>query len=1035
MKGSLILAMLLILAAPSYAQEATITGLVTDAESGDPLPGVNVILIGTTRGAATNVDGRYEIPGVGPGTYDVRASIIGYETQTRTGVTVPVSGRVEVNFVLEQVSVGLNEVVVVGYASQRQRDLSGAITTVDADRLNPLGTASINQMMQGKAPGLNLRTRSAQPGGGVTANIRGAISPRGNNTPLYVIDGVPMTEYRSSVPGIEDYDLGFYGGIDRDPLAYLNPNDIASITVLKDASATAIYGSAAANGVVLITTKSGRAGDLEVSYTGSYTAQRIHDYFPILGAQAFMQQQSRLAYERYLYENKIAPYGTKDPTKVPPYIPLFTEADIAAAGAGTDWLDLVTRNGYIQEHNISLRGGSVNTRAYFSFNYQGNQAVLQGSTLDRYTGRLNLDQTVSDAVRLSLKLSAARLDGNNASSGGNSGGQNKFNMLQAAYAYAPTVPVFDENGAYSYSYYRTMMSPAAFLVIEDNSSTTNIFATPNLEVDLSEHLKANVVGQFEQESTLRNFYLPRTTNNDLLPDGMAQKNESTVNNYSAESYLTYVRTFGTSDLTVVGGVGYYEAQTEGMTAQGVGYFTDAFSYNNIGVASDKLRNIIGSYRSSRTKVSQFARANYAMKNRYILSLVARRDGSSIFSEKHRYGFFPGVSAAWILSEEPFLRDVAAVSQLKLRVGYGLAGNESVLSGNTLQLYNTGYPFLIGTTEYDGVAISQVANPFLTWEKTNTFNVGLDFGLWRHRVSGSFDYFVKTARDLLDFNPLPANNAVGRVADNVGSTRSRGFEVALHTLNADGSSFNWATDVVVSRYRSYWLERNPQVPLASYIGEHDALDAIYGWESDGIITSAEDRPEYMPNANVGNLRYVDQNGDGLLDAQDVVILGNFTPRWEVGMGNTLRYRGFDLHVFVYGSLDFKRNNTYAPNGFGISQIATPENTTVYARDIWSSTNPDGTYPGIADNPYNSSNPQGNDFNLKGAGFLRIKDVTLGYSFPTSLTDRVGSLRQARIFVQVQNLGVITNYPGFDPEYTEANPYPKSYSTTLGLELDF
>jgi TonB-linked SusC/RagA family outer membrane protein len=1015
------------------ARQGTISGRVTDAATQAPISGAAVNVVGTTLTAMTGQDGRFSIEGVPDGARQIRVSMVGYAPAEQT-VTVTPGQSASVDFALQLQAISLSGVVAVGYATERARNVSGSITTVSAEQLDPVASVSVNRMLQGKAPGLNLTTRTTQPGGGVSANIRGAISPRGNNTPLYVVDGVPMTEYRSSVPGLLATDLGFGGGIDRDPLAFLNPSDIASITVLKDASAAAIYGSAAANGVVLVTTKSGTAGSVKVNYRASYTMERPHAYYPLLDSHQFMEEQNRLASERYLFDNKLAPYGTRSPSSVPPFIPLFTPDQIASGGTGTDWLGLVTRDGHIQEHNLSLSGGSANTYAFASFNYRNQDAILKGSTLARYSGRVNLDQRVSDAVHVSLRLSASQLGGNNASTGANSGGPEKFNMLQAAYSYAPTVPVYDGND-YSYSYNRVVMNPAAFLTISDNSRTSTLFATPSVEARLTESLKANVVGQVTQESTERSFYLPRTTNNAQAPDGMAQKSEGSVENYSTEGYLTYDTEFGESSLTLVGGGGLYRAMTEGSSMQGVGFFTDAFTYNNIGVSSDKLKNSISSYKSVRTKLSQFARLNYMLKERYILSLVGRRDGSSIFSEKHKYGFFPGASAAWIVSDEGFMEGLPQISQLKLRAGYGLAGNESILSGNTLQLYSPGYPFLIGQTLYNGVALSQIANPYLTWETMSSLNLGVDAGIWGQRVSGSFDYFVKTAHDLLDFNALPSNNAVGRVADNVGSTRSRGFEVALHTTNVDRSSGHWNTDLTFSHYTAHWLERNPQVPLATYVGSQDPLDAIYGWETDGIIRGAEDRPDYMPNANPGNLRYVDQNGDGQLDEKDVVILGNGAPRWTVGMNNSVRYRNLDLNVFVYGNLNYFRGNTYAPNTFAISQLTNPENTTVFAEDIWSSTNPDGTFPGIAANPYDNNNPEGNDFNLKDATFLRLKNVTLGYTIPNSWFGASASTRRARVFLDFQDLGLLTSYPGFDPEYTEANPYPKSYSTSLGVEVDF
>jgi TonB-linked SusC/RagA family outer membrane protein len=1013
----------------------TVTGRVVDSASQAPVRGARVTVVNTGIGTATDANGQYHLNGVPAGTQRIRVTRIGFAPMEQA-VAVSAGQVAQRDFVARTQAVALEAIVSVGYGTQLARNVSGAVSTVTADQLNPVASTSVNQMMEGKAPGLNLVTRSAQPGGGVSVNIRGAISPRGNSTPLYVIDGVPISEYRSSVPGLIDSDLGFFGGVDRDPLAYLNPDDIEAVTVLKDASAAAIYGSAAANGVVLITTKSGKAGSVQVQYRANYTSETSVGDVPLMNAQQFKQQQNRLAYDRYLYDNKLAPYGTRAASSVAPFNALFTSADMASTDPGTNWLGLVTQNGRIAEHNASISGGSLATRAYASFDYRNEDGLLRGSSLNKYSGRLNIDQSILSAARLSLKVVGSRLDGSNASSGANAGGVEKYNVLQSAYSYAPTMAVYDSTGAYTYSYNRLTMNPAAFLSITDNSVTSSLFAVPTFELDVNHALKATVTGQFNQESTTRGFYLPRTVNSSTLAGGAAQKSDGSVDNYSGEGYLTYANSFGESELTVVGGGGYYKSGTEGTAVQGVGFFTDAFLDNNLSVASDNLRNRISSYKTERTKISQFGRLNYSLRERYILSAVVRRDGSSIFSENHKYGVFPGVSGAWIISDENFFKSrVPKIDELKLRVGYGLAGNESVLSGNTLQLYNPGYPFLIGNTLYNGVALSQVANPNLTWETVHTLNTGVDFGIINRRVTGSVDYFVKTAKNLLDFNPLPSNNAVGRVADNVGSTQSKGFEVALHTENIAASTFKWNSDFNFAHSTANWVERNALIPLQSWVGVKDPIREIYGWQTAGIIKTDADRPSYMPNANLGNLKYVDQNGDGKLDEKDVVPLGDSTPRWIVGFNNSVTFHKFDLGVFVYGQFGAKRYDNFAPDVFGISQSTNPNNTTIGAVDVWSASNPTGTRAGVAPNPYDSQNPASTDYNLFSASFVRLKSITLGYTLPSSLLGAAGQARAARLFVDIQNIGVRTDYPGFDPEYTEVNPYPKARNVSVGLQASF
>ncbi len=1022
---------------PVHAQETgKISGKVIDAETGAPLPGTNVFLEGTDFGSATDLNGFYEIKKVPAGDYTLSAAFIGYEEMTRE-ITITAGEELKVNFSMKPTILLGEEIVVVGYATQQLRDVTGSISMVRSEELNTVAATSVNQMLKGKAPGLIMTQRTAQPGGGVSVNIRGAISPEGNNDPLYVIDGVPITNFDSSVPGLNDDQLGYYGGIDQDPLSYLNPSDIESVTILKDASSTAIYGSAAANGVVFINTKAGRAGDIQVHYRGNFTVQTPDNYFPMLNAQQFMQEQTRLSHDRYLWENNIAPYGTTDPASVAAFTPLFSDSEISSAGVGTDWFDQIMRTGHVKEHTVSISGGTKSTRIYTSLNYQENQAVLKSSTFKRYAARVNLDQDFGDRVHLSLKSTVSRLAGDNASSGDNAGGAEKYNMIQAAYNYAPTVGVTDANGEFEYSYYRITMNPAAFLTITDDGKTDHIFAAPNLRIKFSDRLKLNLVGQADLSTSSRSFYLPTIANHSQVIDGMAQKGENRIENYTGEAYATYENNFKNSSLTVVLGAGYYETQSEGSSLTAQGFFTDAFKYNNVGVASNQLMTTITSSKSGRKKLSQFMRINFALRDKYLFSLVGRRDGSSIFSENKKYGFFPGVSVAWRLSDEGFMQSLGAISDLKLRFGYGQSGNESVLSGNTLQLYNPGYPALIGNTEYNGVSLSQVANPNLTWETNISINTGLDFGLFDNRLRGTVEYYQRTAEDLLDFNPLPANNAVGLVADNVGSTRSRGIELSLKTLNIVTDKFLWSSNLNFATFKNTWVERNTRVPLASYIGEKDPIRAIYGFETDGIIKSADDIPTHMPDADPGNLIYVDQNGDGVLDIEDVVLIGNEDPDWSFGLSTFISYGSFDVNIHLYGMLGVTRVNNYLPTvGSRLSQPVSPENSVIFARDVWSSSNPDGTIPGVAANPYNGNNPTGfNDFNREELNFIRLQTISLGYRLPNSIFGAGTGIKSARVFVNLDNMGVLTNYSGYDPELTEANPYPQAYATTFGAEVTF
>ena len=396
--------------------------------------------------------------------------------------------------------------VVVGYGTQQKKDITGSVVSIKTDNLPQTANTSINNLLQGRAAGLNLDLRSAQPGGRLNVNIRGSANP-----PLYVIDGVPIFNNRAAEPAIVSFgsavETGFNGGIDRDPLSNLNPSDIESITVLKDASATAIYGSAAANGVILITTKKGKAdGKVTTEYRGSYTVQTPKDYFTLLNAKEFMQQQVRLAKDNFLYLANAAPYGTSTPGV---FTPLFTQAQIDAAGAGTDWLGLLMRDGSINEHNVAVSGGTDKTRIYTSFNYYDNKAIVENSDFVRYTGRVNLDQKISDRIKLSVQMTMSQVNSNNQSTGGNGGGgSEKYNSLQTAYVYAPYLSIYDSVGKYTKTLNTQITNPAAFLIIKDKLRTNRFFAAPNLEIKILNNLKINLVGGIDKTKSDRKFFFP-----------------------------------------------------------------------------------------------------------------------------------------------------------------------------------------------------------------------------------------------------------------------------------------------------------------------------------------------------------------------------------------------------------------------------------------------------------------------------------------------------------------------------------------------
>ncbi|MEI9945341.1 MAG: SusC/RagA family TonB-linked outer membrane protein [Chitinophagaceae bacterium] len=1005
------------------AQQRTITGKVLGADN-QPLPAVTVSVKGKTTSTITNENGTYSIAAA---TGDVlvfsSAEFTEYERSVGSGnsLDVTLTGRVT----------EIEEVVMVGYGSQKRKEITSSIVSIKTDAIPKSAITSINNVIQGRAAGVNLDVRSAQPGGRLNVSIRG------RGTPLYVIDGVPLFNYNSSEPGIVSFgsavETGFNGGIDRDPLSSMNPSDIESVDILKDASATAIYGSAASNGVILITTKKGKSagGNVTTEYRASYTVQTPKKYFDLLNAQEFMQQQVRLDRDRAFYSAGAAPYGTNP---APAFTPLFSQAQIDAAGEGTDWLGLLMKNGTIQDHNISVSGGTDRTRVYSSFNFYDNNAIVENSDFTRFSGRVNLDQKLSNRITLSVQMQMSQINSNNQSTG-NGGNSEKFNSLQTAYAFAPYLTVFDASGKYTKTLNTQITNPAAFLIIEDKLRTKRFFAAPSIEVKILKGLTAKVTGGIDKTTSDRRFFLPAKAQNYLFPAGLAQLSTATNHNYTVEGQLNYNKSFGNHAITAMAGTGYYNYFSETFSMQGADFFTDALGYNNIGLATNRDKTLMMSNRTPTiNKYSWFSRITYSYKSKYSLAILGRVDASSNFAENKKYGFFPGISGAWQISQEDFMANSRVLTSLKLRAGYGEVGTDPGLTA--LSLYGSGGgTFLIGSTTYPSVALTQLANPDYSWETLRNINIGIDYELWKGRISGAIEFFRNDRVDIARNVQLPYNNTVLNYATNKGgSQRTQGFEFTINSKNFTGKNFNWETSFNISTYSNRWLERSPYDALNAFQKVDDRTDIVYGWETNGILQNIANKPSYMPNARLGNVIYVDQNKDNILDIKDVVVLGYSTPKWAFGLDNRFSYMNFDLDLFVYGRL--KQNMTDNLSGFYAADrlgIAAGQNTLVDIKNVWTADNTTGTLPGIAGNVYAVPTGASSNFYRQDVNYLRFGRITLGYSFKVKKI-----FRSVRVFADLQNVGIWTNYKGFDPELAagnEGNPYPQTLSTTFGLSIGF
>lgn len=1044
------------------AQNISITGTVSDSQG--PLPGASVIAAEyPDLGVITDMDGKYviELPASAK---SIEFGFLGYRS-----VIEDIAGRSVIDVTFREESTRLDDVVIIGYGSTTVKNLTSSVSSVKTEDVDKTAVASIDNMLVGRVAGLNITSDSAQPGAAVDINIRGAISPNGNNQPLYVIDGVPMTMSTANISGITGSGAASLAtGLDQSPLNTINPSDIVSIDILKDASAAAIYGSASANGVIIITTKRGREGRPNLSYSGSYTMQVEKPYKDrLMNSQEFMTQQNLWVHERQAYSANTYPYGTVDHdgdgfVDINDYraaydsvSDTYSESEIREART-VDWMDYITDNAFVTEHNVSLSGGSENTKYFASYNYYLNDGLLKNSKMARNTFRINLDQKLGKRISLGLNISYANIKTSNQSSGASSViGVATSSLVYNAMTFAPfgSTEIDPQLGHYPHATDEQQTNPAGQLQISDKNVNNRVFINPTISIDILKGLTFKAVGGYDAQNSRRDYYIPSIAGNYLAPDGMASVGGMESINKSIEGYFNYNAAFGEHRLDAVLGFGGYGSTFRGYILQSADFWTDSFGTDNMAAGSDNNQRYTGTSRSEVTKLSQFARINYSFKDRYLLSLTGRRDGSSVFAANRKWGFFPSVSAGWRISGEPWMAETGKwLSNLKIRAGYGTSGNEPK-AANALSVYATGeitganvvVPYNVMTSGgyKGGIQLATVANPDLSWETNETLNIGLDFGFDKSRISGSVDYFVRTARDLLDYKSLPYDQPVTSVISNIGSTQARGLEFEIHSANIRTGDFSWSTDFNFSYTIYRWKKRNPELVLNSWESETDEMSAIFGWETDGIFHSYEEIDAYrnsrgeliQPEAIPGNIRYVDYDGDGDLDDDDNHFLGRRTAPFRFGFNNSFTYKNFSAMIYFYGAAGHTVNSP-AQVGRAMGDPS-PHNT--YANSIehrWSMFNQDGDWPGIGTDKTSATQRTGgtSDFWLKKIWYLKLRNVQLSYVLPDKISSAL-KVNSIALSLDAQNLATITNYSGYDPERRGSYPYPLCYSFTIGLKVGF
>ena len=997
----------------AYAQQ-TITGQVVDVND-EPLAGATVIVDGTDRGASTDVDGQFTLQASPDETLIVR--FVGYQSQE-----ILVGDQTEFTITLRVDDQLLDDVVVIGYGVQERSDLTGSIASVSGDQIANQPVASLDGALQGRASGVFVSTPSGTPGAGITMNIRGQTSISGSSEPLYVIDGVPIIS--------EDLSGLFSGGQATNSLADLNPNDIESIEILKDASATAIYGSRGANGVVLISTKRGEAGQSNIGFSMYTGFQQVTNKIDMHSSQEFLELMNDAA--RQDNRDLGTDYSDTHVSDIWGFDPNDDNLQ------NTVWYDEIFRTAPISNYELNASGGTESTRYFTSLSYFDQEGTQLGTGFERISGRLNLDTEVTDWLNFGANVTLNRTLQDRVIND-----NSLYGVVINSLAGDPLMPVFEEDGSYAdpFSYFGWWMLDNPVLIAEEYQRFTNttrgigtLFGVASISDQLSFRTSLNI----DYTSLEDEAYTPIISreSQDAQRNGFGTFGTTQDFTWLIENYLSYSNTFGDRhNVNGVLGTSFQQSNRDFSSINAQGFPSDQFL--KLSVASQ-----VTSASTSGTSwglASYFFRGNYTFDDRYLFTATGRVDGSSRFGENFRYGFFPSGSFAWRMTNESFMQNQTIFSELKPRISYGITGNQDGIG-------NFASRGLFGVSDYRATPTlvpTQLSNANLTWESTKQLDVGIDIGLFDDRINMSADYFVKNTEDLLLNRLIPGISGFSSVTDNIGRVENRGFEFDVRGVILAESDFSWTSSFNISFIRNEVkeLEVNNQVLSDSHIlAEGQPIGTFYLIDHEGV------------DPETGNMLWIDENEDGVIDSGDRRIVGNAQPDFYGGFGNNFTYRGFDLNVlfqFTYGNDVFNHSRASYEN-LGWSRIGIPGifplpdgNNHSLADDRWME-------PGdVTDIPRASlTNKNWREYStrwLEDGSYLRLKTLTLGYNFSPDFTQRLG-MRNMRIYTQGQNLLTFTNYTGLDPEVNQnaRNPLlagsdfgtlPQSRTISFGINLEF
>jgi iron complex outermembrane receptor protein len=945
-------------------KEITLTGKVTDA-SGASLPGVSVLLKGTYNGTITSADGKYTLTNIPPDGI-VIFSYVGMNTQE-----IMVGGRTVIDIVMTETTIGIDEVVTIGYGILSVRKVSGSITNVTAKDFNKGASQNAADLLRGRVAGLTITSAGGDVTASQTIRLRGTSSLTGSSSPFVVIDGIP--------------------GMDINSVA---PDDIESISVLKDASATAIYGSRSASGVILITTKKGKQGHTNIAYNGYVAFDAATKTPDVLTAQQWRD------------------YTTAQ------------NMDVSGLdkGADTDWFDEITRTGISQNHNLSLSGGMKNGSYRASFNYLNRQGVMIDNFLTRYNGLFSVNQkALNDKMDITLIGGVIQSDFQP---------NNNHNSV-LAYNMLPVYPVKNPDGSYFDIQEWDQGNPVNNM--ENNSNlhkTSQLYANAKVDLEIFKGFTAGI-NLFKQRSAEDvSVYNASTTQAGRTDKGYARRENMLWDKNLLETTLEYARLIGVHDFKILGGYSYEENVYQQESASNRGFISDIFEYNSLSLGENLLPTDVNSYKSSSKLISFFGRVNYSLSDKYILTATLRQDGSSKFGENHKWGLFPSVSGAWRISDEAFMNNVNAVSDLKFRIGYGIVGNQDGIDPyKSLALYDRGSEYYDNGKWHNTFLYSQNHNPNLKWEQTATFNPGIDFGFFNNRLTGAIDYYIKKTSDLLYVYNVPVPpNLYSTMLANVGDIENKGFEAVINGEIINKNDFRWTASVNFAHNKNVVTRLSDENFQTENIKTGSVSLRGSGYLTSSIIEEGQEVGTFY------NLKCngIDENGkfiiediskDGQINNDDYTYIGNAMPKLTYGILNSFSYKNIDFSFFLRGLQ-------------GNDVLNTPR--IQYGNKLWlpgGNVLEEALTSGIDDDPLFSS------YYIENGSFLRLDNAILAYNF--NLNSESGT-NKFRVYISGQNLFLITKFKGLDPEVNMSglSPgvmdiyyVPKSRTLSVGLEISF